>query len=370
MIEILGNSEAQQRLKRLFSSNQNSRYGCSVLIEGPKHVGKMLAAASYALKGLKETSDASIALWETHPDLHIYKPQGKLALHTIESMKRLVKEVTLPPTLAKFKVFIVQDAERLAEASANFLLKTLEEPPIDTLIILTTSKPELLLKTIRSRTEAIPFYSLESHEISTWLEKAHAKNEEEARRLAHLSKGAPGLAHRFAAERYEAHLLTLASGLNRLFRRELSAASKADFSSQLAGFIDSECNRVEKELGSRLKEREETLTPFIKDQLQKQIEAEGALLRAELTDELFELILVYARDMLLTPAGALPLFPRTDNPKSSIQLESEALQMQASKLLQIENELIEVKRSLRYSIKLKTALEALFLRLSSSSIAL
>lgn len=365
MIEILGNPQAQKRLKELFSLDSGLQFGRSLLLEGPKHVGKMLAASSYALEGLKTTSDASIALWETHPDLHIYKPQGKLALHTIESMKRLVKEVTLPPTLAKFKVFIVQDAERLAEASANFLLKTLEEPPVDTLIILTTSKPEALLKTIRSRAESIPFKALEAQEISMWLEKAHAKKPEEAKRLALLAKGAPGLAHRYASERYDAHIIALASGLTQLFRGELSAIGKADFSSQLAGFIDSECSQVEKGLLAGLKEREDALSPFIKDQLQKQIEAEGALLRVELTDELFELILIYARDVFLRSAGALPLFPQAGLNSESSGNKVELLPKQASKLLQVENELIEVKRSMRYSIKLKIALDALFLRLAA-----
>ena len=362
MIEILGNFEAQRRLKELFSADSKAQFGGSLLLEGPKHVGKMLAASSYALEGLKNTSDASIALWETHPDLHIFKPQGKLALHTIESMKRLVKEATFPPTLAKFKVFIVQDAERLAEASANFLLKTLEEPPLDSLIILTTSKPEALLKTIRSRTETIPFYALDAEEICTWLEKAHAKRPEEAKRLALLAKGAPGLAHRYASERYEAHLLALASGLSRLFRGELSTIGKADFSSQLVGFIDSECTQVEKGLLAQLKEREEALSPFIKDQLQKQIEAEGSLLRAELTDELFELILIYARDLLISPGGAASLFPHIEPVKNSFI--GELLPSRATQLLELENELIAAKRSLRYSIKLKTVLDALFLRLN------
>lgn len=92
-----------------------------------------------------------------HPDLHIYHPEGKLGMHSIESMRRLSEEVYLTPFEGHRKVFILYQAERMLPTSSNALLKTFEEPAEDTLIILISNQPELLLPTIRSRCRIVRF---------------------------------------------------------------------------------------------------------------------------------------------------------------------------------------------------------------------
>jgi len=82
-------------------------------------------------------------------------PQG-LASHSIAAVRLLLRRLVLTPALGRRKVFIVGDAERLTpqrgmEDAANALLKALEEPPADTVMVLTASDPEALLPTILSR---------------------------------------------------------------------------------------------------------------------------------------------------------------------------------------------------------------------------
>jgi DNA polymerase-3 subunit delta' len=82
-------------------------------------------------------------------------PQG-LASHSIAAVRLLLRRLALTPALARRKVFIVGDAERLTpqrgmEDAANALLKALEEPPADTAVVLTAADPEALLPTILSR---------------------------------------------------------------------------------------------------------------------------------------------------------------------------------------------------------------------------
>jgi len=86
----------------------------------------------------------------------LYQAPGGLASHGIAAVRLLLRRLSLTPAVGSRKVFIVGDAERLIpqrgmEDAANALLKALEEPPADTIIILTASDPEALLPTILSR---------------------------------------------------------------------------------------------------------------------------------------------------------------------------------------------------------------------------
>jgi DNA polymerase III delta prime subunit len=98
-----------------------------------------------------------IGLEGAHPDLHHYYPEGKVAMHSIDSMRELREQVSLHPSLAKRKCFVLHDADRMQQESANALLKTFEEPSEETLILLLTSNPEMVLPTIRSRCRTLFF---------------------------------------------------------------------------------------------------------------------------------------------------------------------------------------------------------------------
>jgi DNA polymerase-3 subunit delta' len=94
-----------------------------------------------------------------HPDLHIYKPEGKTQTHPVESMRNLIDEVALAPFEAKAKLFLIYDAERMLPASSNALLKTFEEPPPNTYFMLFCQQPDAMLPTITSRCHKILFAS-------------------------------------------------------------------------------------------------------------------------------------------------------------------------------------------------------------------
>src|SRR5258707_3980357 len=86
----------------------------------------------------------------------MYQAPGGLASHGIAAVRLLLRRLSLTPAMGRRKVFIVGDAERLIpqrgmEDAANALLKALEEPPADTVIVLTAADPEALLPTILSR---------------------------------------------------------------------------------------------------------------------------------------------------------------------------------------------------------------------------
>ncbi len=90
-----------------------------------------------------------------HPDLHEYFPEGKSDRHPIENLRKLSQEVWLDPFEGKWKLFLIHRAERMLPTSSNALLKTFEEPPAQTILVLLTTHPKQLLPTVTSRCQRI-----------------------------------------------------------------------------------------------------------------------------------------------------------------------------------------------------------------------
>src|SRR5438477_8487041 len=88
---------------------------------------------------------------ETHPDIFWIRPESKLRVITVEQMRDLMQTVQLKPAQATFKVAIIVAADRLNVQAANAFLKTLEEPPADSILILLSTEPQRILETILSR---------------------------------------------------------------------------------------------------------------------------------------------------------------------------------------------------------------------------
>ena len=92
----------------------------------------------------------------THPDVHFVEVGEERKLISVEQVRDVVAAATLRPYEGRNKVFIIDPAEALSVGGSNSLLKTLEEPPRDTIFILLTRSYDLLLPTIKSRSQPIP----------------------------------------------------------------------------------------------------------------------------------------------------------------------------------------------------------------------
>src|SRR6059058_1690876 len=186
---------------RLVGAIASGRLPQALLFEGPPGVGKQRLALWLAQALLCEAGKGEpcgecqpcrLLLNLSHPDVHwfvplelskkggdadkqvelveealgeemaarrqqpLYEPPAGLESHGIAAVRLLLRRLVLTPALARRKVFLIGDAERLvpqtgAEAAANALLKALEEPPADTVFVLTTAAPDSLLPTILSR---------------------------------------------------------------------------------------------------------------------------------------------------------------------------------------------------------------------------
>jgi DNA polymerase-3 subunit delta' len=133
-------------------ADERGRLAHAYLIAGEPGSGKRPLAmrlASLATKvegGWGEAMDPS-----KHPDVHAVEPESKSRVIRVEQTRELEKELQMRSSLGGRKVGIIFDAERMNAAASNSFLKTLEEPPANSLLLLLTAHPEMLLDTILSR---------------------------------------------------------------------------------------------------------------------------------------------------------------------------------------------------------------------------
>jgi len=118
-----------------------------------------------------------------HPDVNIIEVGSERKLISVEQIRDLVSAAALRPYEGRNKVFIIDPADALSPGGSNSLLKTLEEPVRDTTFLLLTRSPDLLLPTIRSRSQAIYVGGNVkrdeelTHDITSLLEQFAAKKE-------------------------------------------------------------------------------------------------------------------------------------------------------------------------------------------------
>src|SRR5882724_11133488 len=126
-----------------------------------------------------DSEDWKGIIWTDHPDVGMVVAPKRVLL--VEQMRLIEREANYRPYEGKARVFLIEDADKLNDPSANALLKVLEEPPHTSHIILLTSRPHMLLATIRSRCQMIRFSPLAPEEIESHLVKSKIASTGEAR---------------------------------------------------------------------------------------------------------------------------------------------------------------------------------------------
>jgi DNA polymerase-3 subunit delta' len=134
----------------------------------------------------------------THPDLFLVsRPEDKVEF-PVEAIHQLSANLGMKPARGLRKIAIVDDADDFNDVSANALLKTLEEPPPGSLLILIATAADRQLSTIRSRCQIIPFTPLPEPVVRDLLKSDADIDPDAVDRLAHISDGSPGLARELA----------------------------------------------------------------------------------------------------------------------------------------------------------------------------
>lgn len=165
---IIGQERAVRVLR---SALMRDRVAHSYLFTGPEAVGKSAAAKLFAqalnCEGEREEAPCgrcrSCALIErgNHPDVRVLRPGGgerKTVIAIKDLREQFVYDVQLKPVLGRYKVYLLDHAERTQHDAIHTILKTLEEPPPYVVTIIVTNSPEELPATIPSRCQQVVFH--------------------------------------------------------------------------------------------------------------------------------------------------------------------------------------------------------------------
>lgn len=161
---------------------QDGQVGQAYLLAGPANSAKNDAAAmlARAALGVPEGPDGDGAA-RAHPDIHRLEPQST-AGYLVGQIREMLDDVQLAPISSQRKAYVLADAQLLTPASANALLKSLEEPPRDTVFILLATSAEAVLPTIVSRCQTIRFAARGESETLADLMGATGQTEQRCRR--------------------------------------------------------------------------------------------------------------------------------------------------------------------------------------------
>lgn len=193
--------------RQLQERQSADRFPHALLLYGPKGLGKNLFADRLGRSLLCQQPDdyglpcggchaCQMCDAETHPDLRWVQPEEQGKAIRIDTVRELCTHLTLKAQFGAYKVAIVSPADRMNIAASNALLKTLEEPPADTLLILVTARPAYLPATIRSRCQALAFVPPDRQKAVQWLRERGVENADSLLAIAH---DAPFLAEKLSA---------------------------------------------------------------------------------------------------------------------------------------------------------------------------
>jgi DNA polymerase-3 subunit delta' len=192
----------QSALRELAASAEAGRLGHAWLLAGPRGTGRRRFAATLALllaRGVPPGDWSSTAVtsdtafdWPSHPDLHLAVPEEGKRTIGVDRVREVIAGLGLTGHGGHAKVAVVEPAEQMTASAANSLLKTLEEPPGASFLLLVTAAPGRLPATIRSRCQRRVLGVPSTADALGWLAATVAGSDDQARRAAlALSRGAP-----------------------------------------------------------------------------------------------------------------------------------------------------------------------------------
>lgn len=352
---LIGNDTLKAYFKRLI---EKERVGHAFLFSGPEGIGKSLFAQVLAEKMMMQGESKRKS---SFPDIHHYRPEGKLGLHSIQSLRSFGAEVYQPPYESKWKVFIIHEADRMLSYSANALLKSFEEPPPQTLIILLSSAPNALLPTILSRCCHIHFHALSQKQIEAALQEKYQLGPEEASRIASLAQGSLGRACRLVEQKGDPIrelLLEKLSQFENYGYKELLQMIKA-----IAEQIENSKKQVEELLKEELFSMpKENLTAIQLENLEKELEGALSLRTVAEMDAIFHHILSWYRDLHLLKLNGSEAYLM--NKDYASKLLHQLQKREVLPLEKVQKWIEEARLSLQRSTPINLCLENLFLKMA------
>jgi DNA polymerase-3 subunit delta' len=293
----------------------------SWLITGPPGSGRSNLAFAFAAALLSPAGPEGDPATErqvaarTHPDLAVLSTEGVII--KMDDVKKIVASSQFSPSVGRYRVMIIEDADRMVERTSNVLLKALEEPPPRTVWILCAPSEADLLPTIRSRVRAVRLRVPSVDEVAELISRRDGVDLPIATRAAREAQSHIGMAHRLAtnaeARDRRQRTLEIALGIRSVSDAVLAASTLLALAGDDAKAITEERDAEERAAALRSLGVEPggTIPPALRTQLKNLEEDQKRRATRSLRDGidriLVDLLSLY-RDVLLLQLGA-PLEP-------------------------------------------------------------
>lgn len=313
--EIVGQPAAVEALDRAAAADGTPAHAW--LITGPPGSGRSNLAYRFAAALIARTEADRDHVFDqvnarTHPDLGVLTTQA--AVIRIDSAREIVTTAHYAPSEGRYRVIVIEDADRMTEHTSNVLLKAIEEPPERTIWILCAPSEADLIPTIRSRTRSLRLVTPSVADVARLLVERDGVNEELAERAARLAQSHIGMARR------------LASDAEALARRERSISAALgvqtlgdamSVAASLVAIAQADADALTDELDERERQEAmrnlgiaagEAVPPKLRSQIKALEEDQDRRRKRSLRDGidriLTDLLSLY-RDVLLTTLGAI-----------------------------------------------------------------
>lgn len=255
--ELTGQAEAIAIVEAAASSSAASMTH-AWLFTGPPGSGRSNLAYAFAAALLANGPDDIEATRtqvqaRTHPDLGVLSTDRVII--AIDEVRALVTSSQFSPSVGRYRVMVIEDADRMSERTSNVLLKALEEPPPRTVWILCAPSEADLIPTIRSRVRSVRLRIPDVAEVAALLQRRDGVDASVATRAAREAQSHIGMAHRLAtdadARERRQRTLDTALGITSVSDAVLAAAALLDLAKQDAEAITVERDGLEREAALR-----------------------------------------------------------------------------------------------------------------------
>jgi DNA polymerase-3 subunit delta' len=219
--EIIGQEKAIGFLRGVIATD---KIAPAYLFTGMQGIGKRTTAMAFALllncmnpvdgDGCRRCSSCKKISDGNHPDLVFIGPNKEKKAIGIDQIREINRHLAFSPVLGRYRIIVIDPAEKMSDEAANAFLKALEEPPPGNILILNVRDPDQLPPTIVSRCQRVPFKPLPTQDIEDWLLREGNVDKESAKILARLSEGSLGEAIKLANDDLFTERLNLTTTLH------------------------------------------------------------------------------------------------------------------------------------------------------------
>ena len=287
----------------------------SWLITGPPGSGRSNLAYAFAAALLSNdpgdsATERQVAA-RTHPDLGVLSTEGVII--KMDDVKQIVASSQFSPSVSRYRVMVIEDADRMQERTSNVLLKALEEPPPRTVWILCAPSEADLIPTIRSRVRTVRLRVPGIDEVADLISRRDGVDLATATRAAREAQSHIGMAHRLAtnedARRRRSQTLEIALGIHSVSAAVIGAGKLLELAGDDAKAITEERDAEERDSALRSLGIEPggTIPPQLRSQLRTLEDDQKRRATRSLRDGIdrimVDLLSLY-RDILLLQLGA------------------------------------------------------------------